>query len=195
MSFLFFTIWKHKCLSNGLGLYKCLGKIRNDCSSEMLLIGAQVEGQHLGDECAGLLHLRGVGRDSNQSIGVRVEFFLQTDDHDVHLFPLRLAVGGHLANVGVVKSGVDLVEDEEGGGLEAVDGEEQGQGGDGLLTSTKVRHRLEPLAWSNTVVVDPLQVRLLRVLWTQESLSTLVASQALVDSVDSVGDVLKAGHE
>merc|ERR1712200_230687 len=120
-------------------------------SSEMLLVGAQVEGQHLGDERAGLLHLRGVGRDSNQGIGVRVEFFLQADDHDVHLVPLRLDVGGDLANVGVVKSGVDLVEDEEGGGLEAVDGEEQGQGGDGLLTYAKVRHRLENLDWSNTV--------------------------------------------
>ena len=36
--------------------------------------------KNLGDERAGLLHLRGVGRDSNQGIGVRVEFFLQAEE-------------------------------------------------------------------------------------------------------------------
>lgn len=46
----------------------------------------------------------------------------------------------------------------------------QSQGGDGLLSSRQVVHGSEPLSWSHTVVVDSIQIGLLRIFWAQESL-------------------------
>lgn len=49
-------------------------------------------------------------------------------------------------------------------------GEQQSQGGYSLLPSREVVHGSEPLTRGNTVIVDPIQVRLLRVLWPKEGL-------------------------
>ena len=56
-----------------------------------------------------------------------------------------------------------------------VNGEEQSQGGHSLLSTRQVVHGPEALAGSHAVVVNPIQVGLLRVLRTQETLSTLVS--------------------
>ena len=60
------------------------------------LIWSEVEREHLGDERAGLLHLPGVGRDTDQSVCLRVELFLQRDHHNIHCLALRLYVGRNL---------------------------------------------------------------------------------------------------
>ena len=62
----------------------------------MLLIWSQVQCEDLGDEGTCLLHLGGVGGDSNQSIRVRVKLLLEGDDHNVHLLSLRLDIGSNL---------------------------------------------------------------------------------------------------
>ena len=97
--------------------------------------GGEIESQNLGDEGPRLPHLLGVGGDPDESVRVRVELLLERDDHDVHGALLALDVGGDLADVGVVKRGVNLVQDEEGCGLVAVDREQESQGCDGLLSS------------------------------------------------------------
>ena len=124
--------------------------------------GSEVQSEHLGDQGPGLPHLLGVGGDPDQSVGVRVELLLEGDHHDVHGALLGLDVGGDLADVGVVQGGVNLVQDKEGGGLVAVGGEKEGQGSDGLLTSGEVRHGLESLAGSNTIVVDTLKITIIK---------------------------------
>ena len=63
-------------------------------------------------------------------------------------------VCGDLGDVGVVEGGVDFVEDEEGGGLVAVNGEEQGQGGHGFLAAGEVFHVAEALERGHGVVFD-----------------------------------------
>lgn len=73
-----------------------------------------------------------------------------------------------------------------------VDSEEQGKGSDSFLSSGEVGHRLEPFAWSNTVVVNPLEKGFLRVFRPEERLGGLVPRQCLVDPVDGVAHVLKA---
>jgi hypothetical protein len=75
-----------------------------------------------------------------------------------------------LANVGVVQRSINLVQDEEWGRLVAVYGEQQSQGSYSLLPSRQVVHGSEPLTRGHTVIVDPIQVRLLRVLWPKEGL-------------------------
>ena len=76
-------------------------------------VWGQVQTDHLGDESPALPHLDGVGGDAYEGVGVRVEFLLEGDDHDVHGAFLALDVGGDLANVCVVQCGVNLVQDEE----------------------------------------------------------------------------------
>ena len=97
--------------------------------------GGEIESQNLGDEGPRLPHLLGVGGDPDEGIRVRVELLLERDDHDVHGALLALDVGGDLANVCVVQCGVNLVQDEERRRLVAVDGEEEGEGRDGFLSS------------------------------------------------------------
>lgn len=103
-----------------------------------------------------------------------------------------------------------------------MDSKEQRQGGNGLLSSRQVVHGSEPLPWSHAVIVDAIQIRLLRVFWAQESLKktrrhspgkrfylilqwkksvhvlkeylgTAVAWQGLVDLINVGGHRLKAG--
>lgn len=57
--------------------------------------------------------------------------------------------------------------------------EEQRERGDGLLPAGEVGHGLEALARRHAVVVDAVQVRLLRVLRAQERLRRLVHRQRL----------------
>ena len=97
--------------------------------------GRQVQSDDLGHQSSALSHLLRVGGDADQGVGSGVELLLERDDHDVHGALLVLDVGGHLADVGVVQGGVNLVQDEEGRGLVAVGGEQQSQGCDGLLSS------------------------------------------------------------
>ena len=103
----------------------------------------QIKSDHLGHQGSRFLHLLRICRDSDQSVGVGVELLLETDDHDVHAPLLGLDVGGHLADVGVVQGRVDLVQDKEGGGLVRVDGEQQRQGRDRLLSAGQVGHGLD----------------------------------------------------
>jgi hypothetical protein len=72
-----------------------------------------------------------------------------------------------------------------------VNGKEERQRGNRLLSTGQIRHGLEPLPGRHTVVVDPLQVGLLRVLRAQEGLRRVVPRQRLVDTVDRVADVLE----
>ena len=126
--------------------------------SSIIMFGefSQIQSEHLGDQGSTLPHLDSVGGDPDQGVGMRVELLLQGDHHDVHRAFLTLDIGGDLADVGVVQGGVNLVQDEEGSRLVAVDGEEQGQGRDGFLSARQVGHRLESFTRSHTVVVDAL---------------------------------------
>lgn len=67
-------------------------------------------------------------------------------------------------------------------------GEEQRERGDGLLPAGEVGHGLEALARRHAVVVDAVQVRLLRVLRAQERLRRLVHRQRLttIDVLDNI---------
>ena len=103
----------------------------------------EIKSDHLGHQGSRFLHLLRICRDSDESVGVGVELLLEADDHDVHAPLLGLDVGGHLADVGVVQGGVNLVQDKEGGGLVRVDGEQQRQGRDGLLSARQVGHGLD----------------------------------------------------
>lgn len=53
-----------------------------------------------------------------------------------------------------------------------VNSKEQSQSSDCLFSSREVVHWSEPLSWSHTVIVDAVQIRLLRVFWAQKSLQT-----------------------
>ena len=125
-------------------------------SHELFGPGRQIHGDHFRHQSSGLLHLRRIGGDTDESIRSGVELLLQGDHHDVHGL-LVLDVGGHLTDVGVVQGCVDLVQDKEWSWLITVDGEEKSQSCDGFLSSRQVGHGLESLARSNTVVVDSLE--------------------------------------
>ena len=58
--------------------------------------------------------------------------------------------------------------------LVPVNGKEQSQCRDGLLSARQVVHRPEPFARRHAVVVDAVQVRLLSVLGSEERLGALV---------------------
>ena len=69
----------------------------------MLFIRGQVQGEDLGDEGTGLLHLGGVGGDADQGVGMGVELLLERDDHNIHLLSLRLNVRSNLESSKYVK--------------------------------------------------------------------------------------------
>ena len=100
--------------------------------------GSEIKSDHLGHQSPRFLHLLRVCRDSHESISVRIELLLETDHHDVHASLLTLDVRGHLADVCVVQSRVNLVQDKEGSGLVRVDGEQEGEGRDGFLSAGQV---------------------------------------------------------
>ena len=139
--------------------------------SSIIMFGefSQIQSEHLGDQGSTLPHLDSVGGDPDQGVGMRVELLLQGDHHDVHRAFLTLDIGGDLADVGVVQGGVNLVQDEEGSRLVAVDGEEEGEGRDGFLSSGQVGHGLEPLARSHAVVVDSLQRKVTSFIYCKET--------------------------
>lgn len=66
-------------------------------------------------------------------------------------------------NVGVVKRCVNLVKHEEWRWLVRVDGEEKGKRGHCLLASREMLHVTETLEWRHCVVLDTVQVGLVRV--------------------------------
>src|SRR5207245_5503468 len=60
--------------------------------------------------------------------------------------------------------GMDIIEDEEGAGIDGLQGEEEGQGGQRPLTAGEQRERLQPLAGSLRqdldAVIQPVRIRL-----------------------------------
>lgn len=63
-----------------------------------------------------------VRTDANESISVLVKLFLQRDNDSLELRLLLTDVGRHLADVGVVQGGVNLVQHKERSRLVAVEG-------------------------------------------------------------------------
>lgn len=51
-----------------------------------------------------------------------------------------------------------------------VNGKQQSQGSDGLFSTRQVVHGHEAFPWCHTIVVDAAEVRLVRVLCTQDGL-------------------------
>ena len=100
--------------------------------------GSEVQSEDFGHQSPRLPHLLRIGRDPDQGISVGIELLLEGDHHDVHGALLGLDVRGHFADVGVVQCCVNLVQDKEGSRLVAVDGEQEGQGGDGLLPTGEI---------------------------------------------------------
>ena len=68
-----------------------------------------------------------------------------------------------LGHVRIIEGGVDLVQDEEGRRLVAVDGEEEGEGGHGFLAAGEVLHVAEALERGHGVVFDAVEVGLVGV--------------------------------
>ena len=65
-----------------------------------------------------------------------------------------------------------------------VNSKQQCEGCHGLLSTRQVVHGSESLSWSHAVVVDAVQVGLLRVLGAQESLRTGVLSESLQRKIE-----------
>ena len=68
-----------------------------------------------------------------------------------------------LGHIRIIEGGVDLVQDEEGRRLVAVDGEEEGEGGHGFLAAGEVLHVAEALERGHGVVFDAVEVGLVGV--------------------------------
>lgn len=82
---------------------------------------------------------------------------LQANDDKLHARAGVVAdIRGDFGDVGVVEGGVDFVQDEEGRGLVAVDGEEEGERGHGLFAAGEVLHVTEALERGHGVVFDPV---------------------------------------
>lgn len=119
--------------------------------------------------------------DANERIGFVEERILEGDDDAlqaivacsgsaavaegaayVHLTPEHLPnVASHLGDVGLVEGGVDFVEYEKRRGMEAMNGKEQGKGGDGLLSPGELLHISEALHWRHGTVLDATHERFL----------------------------------
>ena len=81
----------------------------------------------------------------------------------------------NLGDVGVVEGGVDLVEDEEGRGLVAVDGEEEGEGGHCFFAAGEVLHVAEALEGGHGVVFDAVEVGLVAIFHVEVAREVLVS--------------------
>lgn len=89
---------------------------------------------------------------------------LQTDHDKLHARPRVVTdVSRDLGDVGVVEGGVDFVKDEEGGGLVAVHGEEEGQRRHGFFAAGEVLHVAEAFERRHGVVFDSVEVGLVGV--------------------------------
>mmetsp|Transcript_23119 Transcript_23119/g.50669 ORF Transcript_23119/g.50669 Transcript_23119/m.50669 type:complete len:250 (-) Transcript_23119:3142-3891(-) len=144
---------------------------------------------------------------ADQRVCLVIEQVLQADHHALKpsarlgrvLVRLGHDVLGHLLDVGVVEGGVHLVEHEEGGGAEAVDGEEQREGGHRLLAARQLLHVAEPLRGGHRRELDPVQERVVLVLQREVGCASEhvagLDGELLVDGVDVRGDVVEGVHE
>lgn len=116
--------------------------------------------------------LAGIGAlvaiDAHQRFAALEKASLQADDYELHAGTRVIAdVRRDLGDVGVVQSGVDFVQHEEGRRLVAVHGEQEGQRRHGFLASGEVLHVAEPLEGRHGVVFDSVQVGFVAVFHVQ----------------------------
>lgn len=105
-----------------------------------------------------------VAIDTNQRLTVLEQSCLQTDHDELHTRgSMVVDVVGNPGHVGVVKCCVNLIKHEERRRLVRVDGEEKGKSCHGLLASREMLHVTEPLEWRHGVILDTIQVGLVRV--------------------------------
>lgn len=70
-------------------------------------------------------------------------------------------------HIGIIQRGVYFVQDEKGGRLVAVDGEEEGESGDGFLAAGEVLHVTEAFEGGHGVVFYPREVGLVTIFYVE----------------------------
>jgi hypothetical protein len=95
----------------------------------------------------------------NQRLTLHKKTALQTNDNKLEPRPGIIPdILGHLGDVGVVERGINLIENEEGGGMVRVDGEEKGECGDGFFATGELVHVTESFHGGHGVVLDAVEV-------------------------------------
>mmetsp|Transcript_81461 Transcript_81461/g.162036 ORF Transcript_81461/g.162036 Transcript_81461/m.162036 type:complete len:265 (-) Transcript_81461:2466-3260(-) len=130
-----------------------------------------------------------------------VELVLERNDNELQRAILRALTNvlGNLRDVDVVEGGVDLVHHEEGRGAEAVDREEQREGGDSALAARELVHVAESLTSGHGRILGAVQVGFIRVLEREVGGAALQHAldlgEVLVHLVDGLADRLEGRHE
>ena len=100
--------------------------------------------------------------DPHQSVGQLEHVGPQGDDDELGVLGPLLDVVGHYGHVLEVQGGVDLVHDVEWGGLVVVEGEDESQGGQGLLATRQVADVLPRLLGRSYLQRWPSEYKSLR---------------------------------
>lgn len=133
--------------------------------------------------------------DANKCIGLVEELLFEADHNQLHIvaravqnvlddlriaaLDFKLSMIAHLADVGVVEGGVDLVEHKKWRWVAGVDGEEKCESSDRLLATTQIVHRSKAFAGCNAIEIDSVKVGLFLVDGAEEGLCTLILRQFL----------------
>ena len=94
-------------------------------------------------------------------------------------------------DVGIVESGVDFVEDEEGRGLVGMDGEEEGKGGHSLLAAGEVFHVAKAFERGHCVVLESSSIWLVGFFGIEVAVQELILISFGYDVVKFRGDRLR----
>mmetsp|Transcript_24724 Transcript_24724/g.70925 ORF Transcript_24724/g.70925 Transcript_24724/m.70925 type:complete len:257 (+) Transcript_24724:38-808(+) len=137
---------------------------------------------------------------SDQTVAALVKHILETDDNALTIRATSLLnVIANFQQVDVVKSRINFVHHKERSRVEGVNGKQECQGCNCLLSTTELFHITESFHWRHGIELHSTLVGFLRVIQTQVSITTQRMLATLrhiaVDSLQRLVDVVECIHE